>query len=258
MKHIFDLEGRVAIITGGYSHLGSSMVRAIAGMNAKVIVAGLDECKFESTFSDLCGINFIKCDISSTQEINKLVQQVITQYGQIDILINNAQSTRASSIESISDDDWNYTVEGVLGSVHKCIRAISPIMKQQNSGKIINISSMYGMVSPDFNVYETIEEFINPPHYGAAKAGVIQLTKYYAAYLGKFNIQVNCISPGPFPNQAVQNSSHLFIERLRKKTMLNRIGKPEDICGAIVLLSSSASNYITGHNLVVDGGWTAW
>jgi gluconate 5-dehydrogenase len=121
----------------------------------------------------------------------------------------------------------------------------------------VNIASIYGVVSPDFQVYEDIEQFINPPHYGAAKAGIIQLTKYFASHLGPLNIQVNSISPGPFPAKQVQDASLLFIERLSKKTMLKRVGKPEDIAGAVILLSSNGSDFITGHNLMVDGGWTA-
>src|SRR5690606_15062193 len=112
-----------------------------------------------------------------------------------------------------------------------------------------------GMVAPDFSVYENCEEYINPPHYGAAKAGVIQLTKYFASYLGKENIRVNCISPGPFPNKEVQKNE-TFISNLSRKTALKRIGKPEELVGSFIYLSSDASSFITGQNIVVDGGWT--
>ena len=114
---------------------------------------------------------------------------------------------------------------------------------------------MYGMVSPDFSIYEEFPNFLNPPHYGAAKAAVIQLTKYFAHYLGTEDIQVNAVSPGAFPSEKVQENN-LFIKSLEKKTALKRIGQPSDLVGAFVFLSSNASDYITGHNLVVDGGWT--
>jgi gluconate 5-dehydrogenase len=134
-------------------------------------------------------------------------------------------------------------------------------MKAQNSGKVINISSMYGLVSPDFDsLYkgEGCEIYTNPPHYGAAKSAVLQLTRYFAALLGEYNIQVNAIVPGPFPNVAIQIANQAFIERLKSKNPLHRIGKPEDLYGVIALLSSSASDFITGQAIQVDGGWTIW
>ena len=114
---------------------------------------------------------------------------------------------------------------------------------------------MYGVVAPDFRVYDESPQFLNPPHYGAAKAGVIQLTKYYSSFLGRDNITVNAITPGPFPSSAVQEDSD-FINHLKNKTALGRVGEPEDLAGAFVFLLSDAANYITGQNIIVDGGWT--
>jgi NAD(P)-dependent dehydrogenase (short-subunit alcohol dehydrogenase family) len=114
---------------------------------------------------------------------------------------------------------------------------------------------MYGVVAPDFGVYEDSPEYLNPPHYGAAKAGIIQLTKYYASYLGDLNILVNSVTPGPFPSETVQRNK-TFIAALEKNTLLNRIGKPEDLAGIFTFLSSDASSFITGQNFIVDGGWT--
>jgi gluconate 5-dehydrogenase len=146
-------------------------------------------------------------------------------------------------------------LDGTLSSVFRVIKALIPIYKQQQKGKIINVSSMYGNVAPQFEVYTEYPEYLNPPHYGAAKAGVIQLTKYYASYLGQFNVQVNCVTPGPFPSPKVQGTQG-FITELEKRTCLGRIGKPEELAGAFVFLASDASNFITGQNIVVDGGWT--
>jgi gluconate 5-dehydrogenase len=161
----------------------------------------------------------------------------------------------------MSDEDWSYTMEGVVGSTHKAIRTIIPYMKEQKSGKIINITSMYGIVSPDFDsLYrgDNCEKYTNPPHYGAAKAAIIQLTKYYAVLLGKYNIHVNAVSPGPFSKVIIQEENPEFINRLKHKNPLNKIGKPEDLAGVIILLSSSASDFITGQTIQVDGGWTIW
>ncbi|HMV91731.1 MAG TPA: SDR family oxidoreductase, partial [Cyclobacteriaceae bacterium] len=172
-----------------------------------------------------------------------------------DVLINNAFYSAGQSPEQMTDDEWSVGMDGALGSVFRCIRAIIPIMKNQRSGKIINVASMYGMVAPDFRAYDNSPNFLNPPHYGAAKAGVIQVTRYYASYLGKDGITVNCVSPGPFPSQAVQADQD-FIARLRERTVLGRIGSPEELSGLFVFLSSEAANFITGQNIAVDGGWT--
>jgi gluconate 5-dehydrogenase len=255
---LFDLTNKTIIITGGYGHLGAAMAKALNDFNATVIIAGRDKTKFDELFHGKERYVFIECDITLSESIDRMIYQAQTITGRIDVLINNAQTTKGNSIEEMADEDWSHTIDGVLSSVHKGIRAVIPIMKKQGFGKIINIASMYGMVSPNFDVYKTIESYTNPPHYGAAKAAVIQLTKYYAAYLGKNNIQVNSISPGPFPNDAVKAGNELFIDRLKERTMLKRVGEAKDIGGAVIFLCSNSSDFITAHNLVVDGGWTAW
>src|SRR5690606_14563040 len=138
------------------------------------------------------------------------------ELGSIDIVFNNAHFARGGSQVDMPDADWAYTMEGVLGSVHKSIKACIPIMQKQGYGKIINIASMYGHISPNFDkLYkgEDCEKYTNPPHYGAAKAGIIQLTKYYAVLLAKYGVYVNAISPGPFSKQNIQDANPVFIER---------------------------------------------
>ena len=195
------------------------------------------------------------CDISDSNNINKSIEEILKKEDKIDIVINNAFYSRGQSPEEMLNEDWDYCLDGTLGSVFRMIKALIPIFKKQKNGKIINVSSMYGLVAPQFEAYTEYPEFLNPPHYGAAKAGVIQLTKYYASYLGKYNIKVNCVTPGPFPSDPVQEKLG-FVDELEKRTCLGRIGAPEDIAGAFVFLASNASDYITGQNIVVDGGWT--
>jgi gluconate 5-dehydrogenase len=260
---LFDLQGKVAIVTGGYGHLGRAMVRALLDVNAKVIVAGRSEEKFLCAFSeDECSVlSFKKIDINQGQEINTFFADIQTEFGRVDVLVNNAASSRGISQETMPDEDWTYTFEGVVGSVHKTIKSVIPVMKLQKSGKIINISSMYGIVSPDFSALykgDDCEKYLNPPHYGAAKAAMNQLTRYFAVLLGPYNIQVNAIAPGPFPSSEIQKNNPEFINRLKKKNPLNKIGRPEDLAGLVTLLSSSASDFITGQIIQVDGGWTIW
>lgn len=262
MKDVFNIENKVAIVTGGYGHLGTAMVNALLRCGAIVYVAGRSKDKFVEKFEQQVDdkLFFIEIDIMKSKSIEKCFEKVFKDQGRIDVLINNAHSAKGNSQENMSDEDFLYTMDGVLGSIHKSIRAIIPYMKKQKFGKIINISSMYGIVSPDFRLYkgDDCEKYTNPPHYGAAKAGVKQLTKYYAVLLGPSNIQVNAIAPGPFPSLKVQNENSKFIERLKAKNPLNRIGVPEDLDGTVILLSSRASDFMTGQTIQVDGGWTIW
>jgi NAD(P)-dependent dehydrogenase (short-subunit alcohol dehydrogenase family) len=250
------LDRKVILITGGYGYLGKAIVNSLCYHGAAVIVGGKKESEFLKIFTPGSSLSFIEMDVSDSQSINKAIIDIYTRYGKIDVLINNAFYSIGQSPENMTDDEWNTGIEGTLGSVFKCIRAIIPLIKKQGMGKIINVSSMYGMVSPDFEIYQDFESLLNPPHYGAAKAGILQLTRYYANYLGKYGVQVNSITPGPFPSEEVQKKTQ-FIERLAQKTALGQIAKPEDLAGAFVFLSSDAANFITGQNIIVDGGWTS-
>lgn len=257
MVYSFDLSGKVVVITGGYGYLGKAICESLLFHGAHVVVLGKSKDKFTSAFGahDIKQLSFITCDISSTSQIQTAISEVFSHQGRIDVLINNAVYSRGRNPESISDQDWSYTLEGVLSSTYKLIREVIPVMKNQKSGSIINVSSMYGVVAPQFEVYEQFPDFLNPPHYGAAKAGIIQMTKYFASYLGNQGILVNSVTPGPFPSVSISENQE-FIKELEAKTCLGRVGKPEDLAGIFVFLSSEASKFITGHNFVVDGGWT--
>jgi gluconate 5-dehydrogenase len=140
--------------------------------------------------------------------------------------------------------------------VFRTIKAAAPLLAKRR-GNIVSIASMYGHVAPDYRMYDS-ERFANPPSYGAAKAGVIQLTKYLSSFLAPHGIRCNCISPGPFPFESTQKENPDFIERLKAKNPTNRIGAPPDIKGIAALLCSDAGAYINGQNICVDGGWAAW
>lgn len=257
MVYSFNLEHKVVLITGGYGYLGKAVVESLLHHNAIVYVLGRSSKSFEDTFQNLSKdkLSFSFCDIENEESIKKCFQNIYEKENRIDVLINNAFYIKGQSPEDMDLIDFNYGIDGVLSSVFRCLKHIIPYYKLQGWGKIINVASMYGVVAPQFDAYEDFPQFLNPPHYGASKAAVIQLTKYYASYLGKHNIHVNTVTPGPFPSTKVQESAN-FISELSKRTCLNRIGKPEDLAGAFIFLSSDSSNYITGQNIVVDGGWT--
>lgn len=260
MVYTFNLKNKVILVTGGYGYLGKAITESLVFHEATVYVLGRDKNKFLGAFQDSEYLNktlfFEFCDVAHTESIKESFKKIADDNDKIDVLVNNAVYSQGQSPEQMTDEEWEKGIEGALSSVFKCIREIIPYYKTNSSGKIINVSSMYGLVAPQFEVYEDFPAFLNPPHYGAAKAGIIQLTKYYASYLGQLGIQVNAVTPGPFPSAKVQESKG-FIGQLSDKTCLKRIGKPEDLAGAFVFLASKASDFITGQNIIVDGGWTA-
>lgn len=250
----FSLQGKIAVVTGGYGYLGTSMCEGLFEAGATVIIGGLNESKFSMQFKGKKNISFIDLDVRSTDSIKSAFININKKYGRIDILLNCAFSIKSNEPEMMTDEEWEYGIDGTLTSTFRCIREVIPYMRH-SKGNIINISSMYGVVSPDFNVYESHKNYTSPPSYSAAKGGIIQLTKYFAVYLSKYNIRVNSISPGPFPAPSVQKDK-AFIKKLTANIPLGRIGQPDELKGLVIFLASEASSYITGQNIVVDGGWT--
>ena len=248
------VDNKTIILTGGYGYLGIAIAKSLSFHGANVIVAGKSKLKFKEKALN-AEIKFVELDVSERESISKAYREIHNTFGKIDVIINNAYYSKGQSPETMSDEDWNYGIDGVLSSVFKSITEIIPYYKDQGYGKIINVSSMYGIIAPDFKIYNHSPEYLNPPHYGAAKAGVLQLTRYYASYLGKLNIQVNSVTPGPFPSKAVQENKS-FITKLKQHTALSRVGNPEDLAGVFTFLSSEAANFITGQNFIIDGGWT--
>lgn len=252
---IFSLKGKTVLITGGNGYLGSAVVRGLAEHGATVAVADLmvRDDGLERVYG-------IVCDVSDTDSIRRAFRQASELTGRIDVLINcatyGAGYGPAGTVERMSDEDWFKGVDGALGTTFRCTREVVPYMEASGGGSIVNFASMYGVVSPDPAIYGD-SGANNPANYGAGKAGVLQFTRYCAAHLAGKRIRVNSITPGPFPNPAVQQNE-AFLRELSRKTMAGRVGRAEDIVGPVLLLASDASAYMTGSNIVVDGGWTAW
>jgi gluconate 5-dehydrogenase len=259
---LFSLKGKVAVVTGGAGHLGSAISEGLAEAGASLVIASrnVGAC---SKLADRLSRKYethamgIALDIRSTDKVRACMKEINREMGSIDILVNNASFAKAGrSIKTLSDEDWLEGIEGTINGVFRCTQAVLPYMEAQKYGVIINISSMYGIVSPDPRIYGD-SGYDNPPNYGAGKAAIIQFTRYAACHLATKGIRVNAISPGSFPNPKVQENQW-FISNLINKVPLGRIGQPSDLKGVVVFLASESSSYITGQNIMVDGGWTAW
>jgi len=258
MKNIFSVNNKVIVITGATGYLGSKMVEHLTLAGAKVIVLSTSLTKSKQLCKklDIPENQAFEIDVSSKESIETVFEVIYNTFSSIDVLVNNAYFGIAKEFSHYSQEDWHKSLDGTIVSIDMTTQAVIPYMSKNHSGRIINISSMYGIVSPNPDVYPN-DVMINPVSYGVGKAGIIQYTKYAAMMLAKENITVNTISYGAFPNiNNVKNEA--FLQNLADKTFVKRIGKPEEVTSAIHFLSLDESSYITGQNIVVDGGWTSW
>ncbi len=258
MNSIFSIKDKVILITGATGYLGSKMVEHLSLAGAKVIVLSTDIKKsFELCNKlEISKEQAFEIDVSDEKSVLNTFEKIFKKFNKIDVLINNAHFGVTKKFSEYSKDDWHKSLDGTVISVDTTTQAVVPYMKRNLSSRIINISSMYGIVSPDPSIYAS-EEMINPLSYGVGKAGVIQYTKYAAMKLASYDINVNTVSYGPFPNVNFVKDKN-FLKNLENKTFLKRVGKPEEVTSAIYFLSLDESSYITGQNIIVDGGWTSW
>ncbi len=251
----FSLFGKVAIVTGGAGLYGKFIVEGLGEAGASVYIASRNierSGKFAEELKEKgYEVKAIKFDQAKEESINDLKVKIIEEKGRIDILVNNAVLRPMKSYYD-EIEKFRTSMEVNAVGVFNLTRIIGEVMKEQRYGSIINISSIQGIVGPDFTLYEGTEMDV-PPDYFFHKSGLINLTRYFAARLGPYNIRVNCISPGGL--YAGQNER--FVERYNKRTFLGRMANGEDIKGVVIFLASDASAYITGANIVVDGGYTA-
>lgn len=268
---MFSLRGKVAIVTGATGYLGKAFAESLLQSGAKVDVYGRDAkiLKLYSILSNNYGrenVDYHDVNLHNEHNFRQALQDTVEKNETVDILINNAYefskrtgfNDPSGKFENMSKEQWAVSLMSGVYWPALATQIIAEKMKEQEGGSIINISSMYGLVSPDPSLYEGLDTF-NPPSYGAAKSALVQLTKYVAAFYGKYGIRCNAIAPGAFPNinyDSYNAPDEKILQRLANKTCLKRYGKPEDLKGAAVFLASDASKYITGQVLSVDGGWT--
>lgn len=262
LQQLLSLKGKTAVITGGAGYLGTAISETLAELGANLVLASRDQAKCKKKCEEIVRLTGgsiqavgLELDVLKKDAATNFFVEVHQHFKAVDILVNNAWSGNKNSWESITDEDWEHDINMSLNSVFRMTKAAFPDLKDSR-GVILNIASMYGHIGPDYRIYDG-KQFANPPSYGAAKAGVIQFTKYLASFLSPHGIRVNALSPGAFPHPPTQQH-HEFMERLSSKNPMNRIGQPEELKGAVALLCSNAGSYITGQNICVDGGWAIW
>jgi NAD(P)-dependent dehydrogenase (short-subunit alcohol dehydrogenase family) len=254
VKQLFDLTGRVAIVTGGAVGLGRQMAEGLAEMGANLVLCARkrERCQQAAEEIEKLGVKAraLACDVKNAAQIQEVVDTTLSQFGRIDVLINNAGISWGAPVEEMRLEDWNKVIETNLTGTFLCAQAVGKVMIRQGRGKIINIASVAGLGGA-------------PPQlpaigYHASKGGVISFTKDLACKWACHNIQVNAIAPGWFPTHMSKRVLELQEEFFLERIPLRRFGSEHDLKGAIVYLASDASDYVTGHVLVVDGGQSAW
>ena len=271
----FNLEGDVVLITGGAGLIGTGFARACASAGATVVVLELDETRAAAVAKKINSeklsgkVVALKCDITSEEGVKSLIKDIVKKYKRIDGLVNCAfprTSTWGAKFEDVTYKDFCENLNIHTGGFFLMTREVAKVMEKQKKGAVVSMGSLYAVRAPKFDLYKNSfyssndnrqkmagKQMTVAVEYSAIKGGIMMLTKYWASYLGKYNIRVNAISPGGIWDHQPED----FVKRYNERVPLGgRMATPEDLNYALVFLLSDAARYITGHNLMVDGGWT--
>ncbi|MFT4688794.1 MAG: NAD(P)-dependent dehydrogenase (short-subunit alcohol dehydrogenase family) [Limisphaerales bacterium] len=255
----FDLRGKTALITGASGLLGSSFADALAEAGANVVVASRDGVTAKKVAARLTCAHKnehwgVALDHLDEASVERGFDAAVEVAGQINILVNNGHAGNAEDLNSVGADDFNHVLGNATGYFLLARKLHDHLVARNAPGSIVMIGSMYGQVGSYPDTYEGVVP-ASPVSYHALKGGIIHMTRHLAVYWAKDKVRVNCLSPGPFPGPKANPE---LVTRLIEKSPMHRMGRPDELKGALILLASDAGSYLTGQNLTVDGGWTAW
>jgi NAD(P)-dependent dehydrogenase (short-subunit alcohol dehydrogenase family) len=258
----FRLDNKIIVVTGGAGQFGKPISEALAGAGAEVIIASRDEAKCREYAGELktkkLKAEGMALDQGKEESIRFFVETVIKKYGHIDVLVNNAVTREGCrDLDVITGSDLETSQQVNYTGLLLLTQAVLNTMTLRKKGNIINIGSIQGAVGPNFRVYGNTG-MSSGITYTFEKWGMVGFTKWIANYYGKYNIRANCISPGGYGPGIRAGNKTEFMDNYRRLTPLGRFAEDEDIKGPVIFLASDASSYVTGHNLMVDGGWTSW
>lgn len=260
MFNLFDLSGRVVVVVGGAGRIGPAVCRALGKHGAEVVIADVNREAGESVAAEVGG-EFLECDVTDDESITTMFEQLDAEFGRLDAQVNMPYPRNeeyGTEFLERTVESWRQQIDAQLTSYAALCQGAVQAMSGNESGDspdggtIINFGSSYGIQAPDFSVYRDADMAASPAHYSASKGAILNLTRYLAAYLGPRGIRVNAVSPGG----VFDEQDTAFVRRYEENTPLGRMAEPEDVAGAVVYLASDAASYVTGHNLVIDGGWT--
>lgn len=255
LYNLFNLKDKVVLVSGATGQVGYEICKSYSEIGAKVIAADIDLKKKKKVKSGL--IKYLKMDVSDKDSVIRGFRYIYSKYGRLDILINNAGVSVFEPFEERSEESFDWVVDVNLKGAFFCTQTfVKYAQEKRHSGNIANIASIYGVISPDFRIYTDCARK-NSEVYGATKAGIIQMTRYFAVHLAKYNIRVNCISPGGIFNPDSPQGND-FMKNYSFRCPMGRMAAAQEIIGGLLYLTSDASTYTTGHNLIIDGGMSCW
>lgn len=253
---LFDLGGRRALVTGGGTNLGRQLTAALAESGAAVVVCGRRRGPLDETVAELAGrglaVEAVAADVTRDEDVARLKEAA----GAVDVLVNNAGYSIRSPFLEVTREEWQEVMGVNLEAPFRLAQTFAPGMMERGFGRIVNVASVYGVVAGDPSRY--LDLGLDIASYFASKHGLIGLTRHLAVVLGPSGVTVNALSPGMFPPPEGLTVRSETVEALAEATPLKRVGSQTDLKGAIAFLASDSSGFVTGHNLIVDGGWTIW
>ncbi len=259
VDELFDLRGKTALISGAGGWLGSAMARALAEAGAHVVTSSRDAARAREYAAELpCDgeqrHSGVALDHLDERSIEEGFAEALAHTGRLDILVNNGHAAVAADLTQVGAEDFSRSLANATGYFLLARKLRDHAVSRGGGGSIILLGSMYGVVGSYPEAYEGLVA-ASPVAYHALKGGIVHMTRHLAVYWAKDGVRVNCLSPGPFPGPGAHPG---MVERLKEKSPMGRMGRPEELKGAVVFLASEASSYMTGQNLLIDGGWTAW